>query len=80
MRTTVTLDDDVAAAVQRLRHERQIGLSAALNILARAGMLPARQPARPESHFTPAALGMRIDVSNVAEVLDHLDATDGVQQ
>jgi metal-responsive CopG/Arc/MetJ family transcriptional regulator len=38
MRTTVTLADDVAAAVERLRKERGLGLSEALNELARAGL------------------------------------------
>ena len=31
MRTTLSLDDDVAAAVQRLREERNLGLSDAVN-------------------------------------------------
>lgn len=38
MRTTVSLADDVAAAVQRLRKERSIGLSEAVNELIRAGL------------------------------------------
>jgi len=43
MRTTVALNDDVAAEVERLRGERSIGVSAAVNELARVEM--ARQPA-----------------------------------
>ena len=38
MRTTLSLDDDVAAAVQRLREERHVGLSEAVNELIRAGL------------------------------------------
>lgn len=38
MRTTVTLDDDVAVAVERLRRERGLGTSAAVNVLARQGL------------------------------------------
>src|SRR4051794_32418857 len=38
MRTTVTLADDVAAAVDRLRREEGLGLSEAVNKLARAGL------------------------------------------
>ena len=38
MRTTVTLDDDVAAAVDLVRRERGVGLSEALNELVRRGM------------------------------------------
>lgn len=74
MRTTVTLDSDVAAAVEQLRRERAIGLSEAVNELVRAGLRvkPARQAFRQRT----APLGLRIDVSNVAEALDLLDTED----
>jgi hypothetical protein len=74
MRTTVTLSDDVAAEVERLRRERGLGVSAAVNELARAGMgrRPASRPFRQRS----AAIGLRIDISNVAEALDLLDSDD----
>jgi hypothetical protein len=74
MRTTVTLSDDVAAEVERLRRERGIGVSAAINELARAGIAAesANSPFRQRS----IPLGLRIDVSNVAEVLDILDSDD----
>ncbi|WP_406312344.1 ribbon-helix-helix protein, CopG family [Streptosporangium sp. NBC_01639] len=74
MRTTVRLDEDVIAAVERLRHERHIGLSEALNELARAGMR-ARPERRPFQQRT-RAIGLRVDVSNVAEALDLLDDLD----
>lgn len=48
--------------------ERGIGVSAAVNELARARM--ARQPAAKPFHQPSAPLGLRIDVSNIAEVLD----------
>ncbi len=47
MRTTVTLADDVAAELDRLRRERSIGVSEALNELARAGMVRRRSRANP---------------------------------
>ena len=71
MRTTVTIDDDVAAAIARLRRERGIGLSEALNELARAGML--HRPDRKRFRQRTARLGLRIDVSNVAEAIERLD-------
>ncbi|MBA2263154.1 MAG: ribbon-helix-helix protein, CopG family, partial [Chloroflexi bacterium] len=48
MRTTVTLDKDVAAAVRRLRLSEGMGLSEALNRLARAGLTvkPSSKPFR----------------------------------
>jgi hypothetical protein len=74
VRTTVTLDPDVAAEVERLRRRDGIGVSAAVNELARAGM--ARSPATEVFRQRTAALGLRIDVSNVAEVLDLVDSVD----
>jgi hypothetical protein len=38
MRTTVTLDDDVAKALEVIRRERGLGTSAALNELVRRGL------------------------------------------
>ena len=38
MRTTVTLAPDVAAAVERVRRERGVGMSDAINDLVRAGL------------------------------------------
>ena len=74
MRTTVTLADDVAAEVERLRRERGLGTSAAVNELARAGMTGPRrgEPFRQRG----VALGLRVDVSNVADVLDAMDDDD----
>jgi hypothetical protein len=71
MRTTVSLDSDVAAAVEQLRRERGIGLSDAVNELVRAGLrLPAQ---RSTFQQRTTELGLRLDVSNVAEALDTLD-------
>lgn len=72
MRTTVTLDRDVAAAVLQLRERRGLGVSAALNELARAGL--TRVPETPAFEQRTSDLGLRIDVANVAEALELLDA------
>ena len=71
MRTTVTLDDDVAAAVRQLRDERHIGPSEAVNELARAGLRQRQQ--RQVFKQDSFDLGLRIDVSNVAEALELLE-------
>ncbi len=75
MRTTVSLDEDVAAAVRRLRRERGIGVSEALNRLARAGLAvkPSGQPFRQRA----VKLGLKVDVTNVAEALELLDGPAG---
>jgi Arc/MetJ family transcription regulator len=74
MRTTLSLDEDVAAAVQRLRDERHLGLSEAVNELIRAGL--AAPPRRKAFRQRSAKLGLRIDVSNVADALEHLDGPE----
>lgn len=71
MRTTVTLDDDVAAAVGRVRRERGVGVSQAVNELVRAGLLTA--PAQRAYEHKTARLSLKIDVTNVAEALEQLD-------
>lgn len=70
MRTTVSLDEDVAAEVESRRRAGQ-SLSSAVNELARAGMVST--PARRDYQHHAADLGMRIDVANIGEVLDLLD-------
>ncbi len=71
MRTTVTLADDVTAAVERLRRERGVGLSEAVNDLVRAGLAGAE--ARAPFHQVTHDLGEGIDVANVAEAIETLD-------
>lgn len=76
MRTTVRLDDDVAAAAEQLRRQRHIGLGEAVNELARAGLrAQSTRPRRPYRQRTHR-LGLRIDVSNVAEALEQLDGPE----
>jgi metal-responsive CopG/Arc/MetJ family transcriptional regulator len=74
VRTTVSLDDDVAAEVERLRRAEGIGLSEAVNRLARTG-LSSRSQARPYRHRT-VRLGLTMDVTNIGDVLETLDEGD----
>jgi metal-responsive CopG/Arc/MetJ family transcriptional regulator len=68
MRTTVTLDKDVAAAVKRLRREDGLGVSEALNQIARAGL--AQKEARTPFRQRTVKMGLLVDVSNVAEAIE----------
>lgn len=71
MRTTITLADDVAAGVDKLRRERDLGLSEAVNELVRAGLTAERSapPFRQKTYD----LGVGVDVSNIGDVLETLD-------
>lgn len=71
MRTTVTLSDDVATAVQRLRKDEGVGVSEALNRLARAGLTVRGD--RPRFRQRTATLGLKVDVNNIAEALELLE-------
>ena len=72
MRTTVDLDDDVAAAVERMRSEEHQGLSAVVNALIRRG-LNAKTPTRRPFVQRADHIGIRIDVNNVAEAVEQLE-------
>ena len=71
VRTTIDLDPDVLAAVEALQHERRLGRSEAVNELVRAGAA-VRSAHEPFVQRT-ASLGLKIDVSNVAEALEALE-------
>ena len=71
MRTTITIDDDVAAAVELLRREQGLGISDAVNRLARAGL--TRKTDRTPFRQRTARIGLTVDVTNVTEALENLD-------
>jgi hypothetical protein len=74
MRTTITLADDANAAVEEVMRRRNVGRSEAVNELIRAGV--AHRPA--SGNYVPRthAIGIRVDVTNVADVLDLIDQWD----
>ncbi len=76
MRTTITLADDVAAAVDERRRQHGVGMSEAVNDLVRTGLTAARssKPFRQESHDLGEG---GVDVSNVADALETLDGPRG---
>ncbi len=71
MRTTVEFEDDTAQALAQLRSESGMGVSEAVNVLVRRGLLAEEPSARfvQETH----RLGIRIDVTNVADAIDLLE-------
>ena len=72
MRTTVVIDSDVASEIERLRRDG-MGLSEALNLLARRGMSRGPSSKTVGYKHRTSRIGLKIDVTNIAEVLDLLD-------
>jgi hypothetical protein len=73
MRTTITIEDDVARVIQRLREQRDMTLKAVVNQALRAGLatLTDPTPSKRRAYRTkPVRLGARLpNLDNTAEVL-----------
>lgn len=74
VRTTVEFEDDTSKAVEALRRERGIGVSEAVNLLIRRALL--QQPERRRFRQRTRRVGIKVDVSNVAAVLEDLDGVE----
>jgi hypothetical protein len=74
VRTTIELDDDTVKAIVELRRETGAGLSEAVNILIRRGLLPRAEPT-PFRQRTQS-LGISVDVSNVVNALEDLEGIE----
>jgi hypothetical protein len=73
MRTTLTIDDDVAAELQRLRRARDVGLKEVVNDVLRRGLrdvtaAPKRRKPFRTRPFDPGRV-LIDNVDNIAEVL-----------
>ena len=78
MRTTLTLDDDVAAALARRRAERGTGLRHEVNELLRAGLAATTQrPASSEEPYEPPTFdpgrALIVDYRAMKDMLDEED-------
>jgi hypothetical protein len=72
VRTTITLDPDVAAAVKQVQAEQHVGVSQAVNDLVRRGL--AATPERRRFVQTTHAMGTPLlPLDNIAEVLEVLE-------
>ena len=71
MRTTIQFDKDTSAAIDRIRRETGMGVSAAVNHLVRQGLMNRAEKAPFTQRTHP--LGSKIDVSNITEALDLLE-------
>jgi hypothetical protein len=76
MRTTLTLDDDVAVQLERLRRARNANLKDVVNEALRRGLRDMSAPPRKRQAFRTRAFHMGkplINIDNVAEALAHLE-------
>jgi hypothetical protein len=78
MRTTLTLDDDVAALLRRVQEARKVGLKDVVNEALRQGL---QQMASPPPHRAPfrtrsVSLG-RCLIGNVDDIAEALAVAEG---
>jgi hypothetical protein len=73
MRTTLTIDDDVASAIARLRRGRDISLKEVVNEALRRGLKEMSTPAKPRKKFRTKSVRLGAlqvpSLDNIAEVL-----------
>jgi hypothetical protein len=79
MRTTLTLDPDVAERLRQELRRTGKGLKAVVNEALRRGLGTGSKPVRPP-HFvvTPHAFGVRpgVDLDRINQLVDELEAGD----
>jgi hypothetical protein len=73
MRTTITLEDDVAASLKRLGKTRRLKFKALLNLVLREGIKSMTGPVKKRQTFQTRSVDLgpcrTANVDNVAEVL-----------
>jgi Arc/MetJ family transcription regulator len=80
MRTTLTLDPDVAARIEQLRQKRRLGLKDAVNLALRLGLeqLERRSAPARDAYVTPTVDAGRLLVPSLDDVVAVLDFGEGV--
>jgi len=76
MRTTLTLDDDVAAQLERLRRQRDLKFRELVNDVLRRGLREMSGEPRTRKAVRTRTFDMGkplINIDNVAETLGHLE-------
>jgi Ribbon-helix-helix protein, copG family len=78
MRTTLTLDDDVAAALERLRKKRDVGFKELVNDVLRRGLNDLRKPQKQGEPFRTRSVALgRARLSNVDNIGEALAIAEG---
>ncbi|MDE2110343.1 MAG: CopG family transcriptional regulator [Alphaproteobacteria bacterium] len=82
-RTTLTLDDDVAVQLERLRRERDASLKDVVNDLLRQKLHELRALPKPRKPFVTRAVNLGeplLSLDNIGEVLEFLDENDYIKK
>jgi hypothetical protein len=78
MRTTLTLDDDVAALLRRVASRRKASFKAVVNQALREGLRRMASPAEPAGTYRTPGVDMgRCLVGNVDDVAEVLAVAEG---
>lgn len=79
MRTTLTIEDDVAAEIERLQREREQSLKDVVNDALRLGLRKMRARSRRRKAFYTRTYDMGpflVNIDNVAEALAYAEGED----
>lgn len=84
MRTTLTLDDDLAEKLRKLAHERRVPFRRVVNEVIRQALAKgAPSPSSPEA-FTldtfRSAFHTGVDPLRINQLVDELDATHAIEK
>lgn len=78
MRTTLTLDDDVAVLLKRAQARRRSGLKRTVNDALRRGLLAMEEPLPPTRRFKTRSVSLgKCLVGNVDDVAEVLAIAEG---
>ena len=78
MRTTLTLDDDVAAVLERLRKTRNASLKGLVNEALRQGLKQMSARSRRRGRFRTQAVALgRLQIGSIDNVADALSIAEG---
>lgn len=78
MRTTLTLDQDVAVTLERLRKEREITMKKLVNEALREGLRVLENPPEDSASFTTDTVSLgRCLIGDLADVAEALALAEG---
>lgn len=78
MRTTLTLDDDIAVTIERLRRSQRLSLKEIVNRALRFGLRHFETDSQPEARFRTAEVSLgRCRLGDLVSVSDALAIAEG---